>query len=159
MESDDKFTIVNKKQDTLELYEDDSGESQTTNGYFKNDNSKVYIKQYIGLNTNNKSGTQNFTLSKRTDTKNFKLHFMLYKIHTRHYININNSHVIEIDKFLFIKRMEEYDGAVCMDNSLLGEIIIEKCDLDLINKCISIVEKYQSEHKRGFFDYLEYLFA
>lgn len=153
---DEEYTLVNKKHDSLEI--------QKTNlkGYFSSENS-IQIKQYIGLNTDNPEGTQNFTLIKQShlDRTRLKLYFMLYRIGNRHYININNTHVVEIKKFLMIKKMSiEMTECVAMVNSTLGEIIIDRCDMDMINKCIQITEKYLENNKTNtLVEYLEYMLS
>lgn len=148
---DATFIIINKKHSSFELI-------GNSNGAF--DINKVYTKEYIGVNTENRTGTQNYTLFKFIDSKHkMKLHFMLYKIQSRHYININNQHLLELDKFLLIKSIISHSDTVCMVNSHIGELVIENCDLDLVNKCISIVEKYRQDNPKTLFDYIEYLFS
>lgn len=148
----EEYTLINKRNNSLEI--------QKTN---INGKSGIQIKQYIGLNTDNEHGTQNFTLIKHSaiDNSRLRLYFMLYRIGSRHYININNTHVVEIRKFLMIKKMSiEMTECVAIVNSALGEIVIDHCDMDMIHKCIQITEKYMENNKSNpLIEYIEYMLS
>lgn len=148
----EEYTVINKRNNSLEI--------QKTN---LNGKSGIQIKQYIGLNTDNEHGTQNFTLIKHSaiDNTRLRLYFMLYRIGSRHYININNTHVVEIRKFLMIKKMSiEMTECVAIVNSALGEIVIDNCDMDMIHKCIQITEKYLENNKSNpLIEYIEYMMS
>ena len=145
----DDFTIISKKGDNYEL----ANCEDTLN--------KVYIKEYIGINSENSTGTQNYVIYKYiTPTEKLKLFFVLYKIQTRQYIYINNTHMMECSRFLQIENILSHSNAIIMKNvTVKEEIIIEKCDMDMIKKCINIVQEYKNRvPSKTFLDYLEYLF-
>lgn len=146
---DTEFTIVTKRQGNLEI-SDDGPKSKN----------KVYIKEWVGINSEHKKGTHGYTLYKYLDDGlKLKLHFMLYKIQTRHYINLNNTYLSELDKFLLINNIVSFSDTVCIKNSQMGEIVLERCDMDLVNKCINIIQMYQNNNPKTFMDYIDFLFS
>jgi hypothetical protein len=149
MDINSDFTIVTKRQGNLEISDDVP--------ILKN---KIYIKEWVGINSENKTGTHGYTLYKYTDdNEKYKLHFMLYKIQKRHYININNTYISELDKFLMINNIVCLTSTVCINNAQMGEIVLEGCDLDLVNKCLSIIQAYQENNPKTFMDYIDFIFS
>jgi hypothetical protein len=146
---DSGFTIITKYKGNIEIT-DDTPKSKN----------EVYIKEWIGLNSEHKTGTNSYTLYKYIDDNiKLKLNFMLYKIQKRHYINVNNTYLSELDKFLMIKNIVSMSTTVYINNSQMGEVILENCDMDLINKCIGIIQVYQTNNPRTFMDYIDFIFS
>jgi hypothetical protein len=160
-----KFVIIIKRMDVqtqecFTIINNNNGVLETCDNYNKStEKNGLYIKQYIGINTNDKKGTLNYKMSMYgIDSIILKLYITLYKIGKTSFININNVHVMEIKKFLMINKMVQSNDCVMMKNINWGEIVIENCNIVMINKCIKLSEQYFNDNnKMTFMDYIEYI--
>lgn len=107
----------------------------------------LIVKQYSGINTN----TENFIVEKK-DGK--KLDFAFFKINGLYYININNQHIIDYKKFINIQYITTDDEHLKIKNNSIGEISIPNCDLDIIQKALSIMNNHMKKKNTWYSDIL-----
>ena len=70
---------------------------------------------------------------------NKSLHFSIFRLNNIHYINLNGEHIIEYNKFSNITHITNILDDVKIINNCIGEITIKMCDIDLIEKALTIL--------------------
>lgn len=113
-------------------------------------NSKLTIKQYYGINTDN------FIISK-DDGRNLK--FGIFSINGIYYINLNGEHIIDYYKFIQIKKVSynENDNILKISNKYLDDIHVHNCDLDIFRKALSEMNTWMKNKKSVISNILYYI--
>ena len=116
---------IQKNEDTTDIKEKDG---------------MLIIKQSYGINSTN------FTIKK--SNSNLKLHFSFFKINGIHYINIDNTHIIDYKKFIKIQQISKIDEkSIKIRNLYIGEIVLEHCDVEIFSKALNIMNTFMKSKK------------
>lgn len=100
---------------------------------FKECDGQILVKQFSGTNTDN------FIIKKYNGKR---LHFSFFKINGIYYININGCHIIDYKHFINIQQISNIDDNVKIRNPYIGEIILVNCDIDIIQKALTIMSEW-----------------
>lgn len=128
----------------------------TTNGHIsqiqsfeKNETTKLTIKQYSGINTDN------FIIYSNNGKK---ISFGFFSINGIYYINLNGEHIIDYYKFIQIKKISYDSNENCLkiSNNQLGDIYIPNCDTDVFAKALSEMNRWM-KNKYSMMSSLYYL--
>jgi hypothetical protein len=116
---------------------------------FKESDGKLLVKQFSGINTDN------FIIKK---FNNKRLEFSFFKLNGIYYININSFHIIDYKRFVNIEHITKEDENVRIKNTLIGDILLLNCDVDIVYKALRIMADWMKNKKSLFRDFLYFLF-
>lgn len=100
---------------------------------FKECDGKILIKQFSGTNTDN------FIIKKYNGKR---LHFSFFKINGIYYVNINGCHIIDYKHFINIQHITNVDDNVKIKNPYIGEIVLLNCDVDIIQRSLTVMSDW-----------------
>ena len=115
---------------------------------FKECDGKILIKQYSGTNTDN------FIIKKYNGKK---MEFSFFKLNGVYYININGCHIIDYKHFINIQQISNIDNDVKIKNPYIGEITLLNCDIEIIQKALTVMSKLIESKQSMFSDLLYYI--
>ena len=115
------------------------------------DNGKIIIKQYYGVNTDN------FIISKLDDKK---ISFSFFVMNSIYYINLNGEHIMDYNKFVDIKKFSYNvdNNYLKISNRHFGDIYVYNCDVDIFKKALSEMDKWMKKKRSLFSDLIYYIF-
>ena len=116
------------------------------------DNGKIIIKQYSGVNTDN------FIISKMD---NKKISFSFFVMNGIYYINLNGEHIMDYNKFIDIKKFSYNQNENCLKitNRHFGDIFIHNCDVDIFKKALSEMNIWMKNKRSIVSSLLYYILA
>lgn len=116
------------------------------------DNGKIIIKQYSGVNTDN------FIISKMD---NKKISFSFFVMNGIYYINLNGEHIMDYNKFIDIKKFSYNQNENCLKitNRHFGDIFIHNCDVDIFKKALSEMNIWMKNKRSVISNLLYYILA
>ena len=116
------------------------------------DNGKILIKQYSGVNTDN------FIISKMD---NKKISFSFFIMNGIYYINLNGEHIMDYNKFIDIKKFSYNQNENCLKitNRHFGDIFIHNCDVDIFKKALSEMNIWMKNKRSVISNLLYYILA
>lgn len=116
------------------------------------DNGKIFIKQYSGVNTDN------FIISKMD---NKKISFSFFVMNGIYYINLNGEHIMDYNKFIDIKKFSYNQNENCLKitNRHFGDIFIHNCDVDIFKKALSEMNIWMKNKRSVISNLLYYILA
>ena len=140
----DEYLIIDTKINS-------TGDTISQISSFEN-NGKIFIKQYSGVNTDN------FVISK-SDGK--KISFSFFIMNSIYYINLNGEHIMDYHKFMNIKKFSYnvIDNSLKIHNHHFGTIIIPNCDVDIFKKALSEMVNWMKNKTSLFSNFLYYIFT
>lgn len=97
---------------------------------------KFSIKHYSGINTDN------WVINKYVNGIKYGMSFSFFKLNKTQYVNINGEHIIEYSKFTCIEHVSNGHECAIIKNVYVGDIILQKCDVDIVKKALEIMIKY-----------------
>lgn len=100
---------------------------------FKECDGKILIKQFSGTNTDN------FVIKKYNGKR---LQFSFFKINGIYYVNINGCHIIDYKHFINIQHISNVDDNVKIKNPYIGEIVLFNCDVDIIQRSLTVMAEW-----------------
>lgn len=115
---DDFIIIENHKKDKEKIIE------------IKEIDGNIYIKQLCGANC------EKFTIKKNK----LKIECGIFKLNGVKYVNINGNIIMEATKMIEIEYMTNYCNNVLIRNKYVGEIVINNCDVEMLQKMLGIIE-------------------
>lgn len=130
---DDQFVLINTCSNNLTKIKEVTG--------------SVVITQYSGLNTDV------FVLTKNEQ----RLKFAFFKVNSRFYLCLNEDHIVDYHKFLFIDKMVQDNNDVLIHNNVVGNIKLTNCDIEMVKKSISIMNDYAKPKRNFIKEFLEYI--
>lgn len=110
---------------------------------------KILIKHFTGINTDN------FIIKKYN---NKKLDFSFFKLNNIYYININGHHIIDYRKFINIEEISKFNEDVKIKNSYIGEIILNNCDVDIVQKALEVMADWMKSKQSFLKDFMYFVF-
>jgi len=149
MESDISYNYL-----VIDKYKNKRGEDMTE---LKEHEGKLIIKQYSGINTDN------FVI-KKFDGK--KITFSFCKLNGIYYISINGDHIIDYKKFINIQQISKIENendvtknSIKIKNIHVGDIIIHNCDIEIVQKALTIMSTYMKNKTNYVSDFMHFLFT
>lgn len=100
---------------------------------FKECDGKILIKQFSGTNTDN------FIIKKYNGKR---LQFSFFKINGIYYVNINGCHIIDYKHFINIQHISNVEDNVKIKNPYIGEIVLFNCDVDIIQRSLTVMAEW-----------------
>lgn len=119
---------------------------------FKEHDGRLIIKQYSGLNSDN-------FIIKKFDGKRFC--FSFFKLNGIHYISINGDHIIDYKTFINIQQISKVEterDTVKIKNGFIGDITIQNCDPEIIQKALKVMSTYMKNKSSYFSDFMYFMF-
>ena len=116
---------------------------------FKECDGKILVKHFAGINTDN------FVIKKFNGKK---LEFSFFKLNGVYYININGQHIIDYKKFINIQSIMTHNNDIKIKNIFIGELILQNCDVDIIQKSLSIMAEWIKRKSWWLSDLMYYFF-
>lgn len=126
---------------------------------FKEYDGKLLIKQYSGINTDN------FIIKK---TEGLEIRFSFIKLNGIYYVSINGEHIIDYKRFVKIEQISKIENTEEQDkniekikikNTYIGDIIINNCDTELIQKALTIMTDYMKNKTNYISDFIRFVFT
>lgn len=126
------------------------------------DNGKIFIKQYSGVNTDN------FIISKADDQSGKdplkcgkKISFSFFIMNGIYYINLNGEHIMDYNKFIDIKKFSynQNENYLKITNRHFGDIFIHNCDVDIFKKALSEMNIWMKNKRSVISNLLYYILA
>jgi hypothetical protein len=116
------------------------------------DNGKIFIKQYSGVNTDN------FVISK-ADGK--KVSFSFFTTNGIYYINLNGEHIMDYNKFINIKKFSynTTENYLKISNNHFGDIYVHNCDVDIFKKALIEMASWMKNKTSFVSNLLYYIFS
>ena len=116
------------------------------------DNGKIFIKQYSGVNTDN------FVISK-ADGK--KVSFSFFTTNGIYYINLNCEHIMDYNKFINIKKFSynTTENYLKISNNHFGDIYVHNCDVDIFKKALIEMASWMKNKTSFVSNLLYYIFS
>jgi len=116
------------------------------------DNGKIFIKQYSGVNTDN------FIISKKCGKK---ISFSFFVMNGIYYINLNGEHIMDYNKFIDIKKFSynQHENRLKITNRHFGDIFIHNCDVDIFKKALSEMNIWMKNKRSIISNLLYYIFT
>lgn len=109
---------------------------------------KILIKHYYGSNC------ENYLLI----TERKRLLFSIFRLNNIHYINLNGEHIIEYNKFTNINYVRNDGNCVIINNAFVGDIILNMCDISLVEKALTILDKEMKRRIKWYNELAYYIF-
>lgn len=116
---------------------------------FKECDGKILIKHFSGLNC------ENFVVKKYNGKK---LEFSLFKLNGVYYVNLNGHHIIDYKKFVNIQYITNSGEDVKMRNPFFGEIVLKGCDVEVVQKAMTVMASEMKKRSSWFSEVLYLIF-
>jgi hypothetical protein len=110
---------------------------ENDNKVITNDENKIIIRHYSGINT------ENFQLKKANGKR---IQFSIFKLNGMYYVNINGEHIMDYRRFISIQSITNDNTDVKIQNVYIGELKIVNCDIDLVKKSLIIMAEWMKKN-------------
>jgi len=115
------------------LFVDKHVSKKGTSTSLKEQDGQYLITQFSGVNC------ENFIIKKDS----YQLKFSIFKLNGIYYVNLNGHHIIDYNKFIHISQISlEGDNNVKIYNPCIGTIVICDCEVDVVCKALTIMQKF-----------------
>jgi hypothetical protein len=112
---------------------------------------KIMVKHFMGVNTDN------YILSKQNG---LSIQFSMFRINGIYFVNLNGCHIIDYRQFSQgLQKMSENKDTceILLRNRYFGEIVLRKCDLELMHKAIHMMRDWMKGKTSFIKNFLYYL--
>lgn len=116
---------------------------------FKECDGKILIKHFSGLNC------ENFVVKKYNGKR---LEFSIFCLNGVYYVNLNGHHIIDYKRFINVQYISNEGNNVKLRNSCFGEITLENCDAEIVQKVMILMASEMKKRSSWFNDILYYIF-
>jgi hypothetical protein len=132
---EEQFVLVNNKKG--------SASAQLNEG-----DGKFVIQSYSGINTD-------CYVVKNVNGKYIK--FAFFKMNGSYYVALNQEHICDYKKFVYIDKISQEEDDVLIKNTLLGNIKLSDCDIETFQKALKVMHEYMKPRRNFFKDFIEFI--